>query len=113
MAAPFESPRITSGRRRLEELREKRKKASVTDALSRSRSTIIINLTIEIASAVTVLIGVTYLIRFFWLKRFDIDPLIFRISTACLGVFVAGWMVYIFLRIRRHLILLSQAGGNK
>ena len=113
MAAPFESPKNISGRRRLEELREKRKKASVADTLSRSRLTIIINLTIEIASAVTVLVGVTYLIRFFRLKRLDIDPLLFRISAACLGVFVAGWMVYIFLRIRRHVILLSQAGGKK
>ena len=108
MAAPFESPRITSGRRRLEELREKKKNASVIEALGRSRTMIIINLTIEIASAVIVLVGVAYLIRFFRMQRYTIDPLICRISVACLGVFIVGWMIYLFIRIRRHILRLSQ-----
>ena len=108
MAAPFESPRITSGRRRLEELREKKKNASVIEALGRSRTMIIINLTIEIASAVIVLVGVAYLIRFFRMQRYTIDPLIYRISIACLGVFIVGWMIYLFIRIRRHIMRLSQ-----
>ena len=109
MAAPFKSPRITFGRRRLEELREKRKKASVTEEMGRSRTMIIINLSIEIASAVIILVGVAYLIRFFRMQRHTIDPLIYRISIACLGVFIVGWMIYLFIRIRRHILRLSQA----
>jgi len=109
MAAPFKSSRITSGRRRLEELREKRKKASVTEEMGKSRSMIIISLTIEIASAVIILVGVAYLIRFFRMQRYTIDPRIYRISVACLGVFIVGWMVYLFIRIRRYILRLSQA----
>lgn len=110
MAAPFESPRnTTSGRRRLEELREKRKKASVFEALGRSRSIIIINITIEIASAVIVLVGVAYLIRFFRMQRYAVDPLLYRLIAVCLGVFVVGWMVYLSIRVRHYILLLSQS----
>ena len=108
MAAPFKSPRITSGRRRLEELREKRGRASITEEMGRSRTMIIINLSIEIASAVIILVGVAYLIRFFRMQRYTIDPLIYRICVACLGVFIVGWMVYLFIRIRRYILRLSQ-----
>ena len=107
MASPFESPRIVSGRRRLEELREKKKNASVIEALGRSRSMVIINLTIEIVSAVIVLVGVVYLIRFLRMQRYSVDPMIYRISVACLGVFIVGWLIYLVFRIRRHIQRLS------
>ena len=70
---------------------------------------IIISITIEIASAVIILVGVAYLIRFFRMQRYTIDPLIFRICVACLGFFTVGWMIYLVIRIRHYILRLSRS----
>lgn len=104
---------VISGRRRLEELREKRARQDVGESINKSRTTIITNLAIELISCALVLVGVSYLIRFFIMKRPDVDPVIFKLSAGCLTVFIVGWLIYFFARIRRYVLLLSMNNDEK
>lgn len=107
------SPHIISGRRRLEELREKRARQDAGDSINKSRSMVFTNLAIELISCALVLVGVFYLIRFIMMRRSYVDPLIFKLSAGCLAVFISGWLIYFFARIRRYVLLLSKDNDEK
>ena len=113
MTTPFESPRRTaSGRRRLKELREKRKNESIFATPVRSRSVIIINVAVEIITAVIVIVGIASLVYFLRMRQYSVDPRLYRLIAACLSVFVVGWMVYLSFRLRHYIRLLAQFRKN-
>ena len=113
MTPDNKSKHVISGKRRLEELREKRTRQDVEDSINKSRITIFTNLAIELISCVLVFIGVFYLIRFFIMKRSDIDPVIFKLSAGCLTVFVVGWIIYSIAKIHRYVLYLSMDNDEK
>ena len=113
MAVPEEPQRAVSARRRLEELREQKAQTGSAESINRTRTVIIINLSIEILSGLIVFIGIVYIIRFFLLKRSDVDPLVFRLSAGCIAVFTFGWLTYLTIKIRRYVLQLLRTGGEK
>ncbi|MFC1573735.1 hypothetical protein ACFL30_00965 [Candidatus Latescibacterota bacterium] len=104
---------VISGKRRLEELREKRTRQDAEDSINKSRSMVLTNFVIELVSCALVFVGVFYLIRFFIMKRSDVDPVIFKLSAGCLTVFIVGWLLYSIAKIRRYVLLLSMDNNEK
>jgi len=85
-----------------------RRSPKVTEAINKSRSTIIINMTIEFLSALVLLIGIIYFFRFMIFFRSKMVDTYFRIFLGAMLVFSAGWFSYIFLKIREHFLLLMK-----
>ena len=113
MTPENKSSQVISGRRRLEELREMRARETAEDSINKSRTTIFTNLAIELTSCALVLVGVYYLIRFFVMKRSDVDPVVFKLSAGRLAVFIVGWLIYSIVRVRRYVLLLSKDNDEK
>ena len=69
--------RPSSGRRRLAELRE-RKRDSVADSINRSIATVIVNLIIELASACLFIVGLVIIANIMGINRSEMDPMMFE-----------------------------------
>ena len=105
--------RFTSGKRRIMELREKRKKPSVAESIGNQRSMILINIVIEIATGVILVTGLYYLVRFLMFKRADIEPFHYKVSMGCVAVFTFGWFTYLSLKVRANILRFRKTSVNK
>jgi len=91
---------ISSGRKRLAELRERR--VSAAEAIRNSRTTVLINLFIEIASGLIFGVGVIYAVKFLNLRRPYMAPLQYRIFIGTFGVITLAWYVYLVNKVRSN-----------
>ena len=106
--AGFDKPsEIRSSLKRLDELRERRKN-SVAEVIRRRRSTIIINMTIEIAAGIVFAVGLFYVMRFLSMQKSQMEPFHYRIYIGAFTVISCGWFLYISLKIRLHYKLLKE-----
>jgi hypothetical protein len=101
-------PGFTSGKKRIQELRKKRTRSGIDESISKSRSMILINLTIEIATAIILVVGLLYFVRFLIMRRPYIDQRLYKVGLGCLTVFTVGWTTYLFIKIRSHIRLLQK-----
>ncbi|MCE5248979.1 hypothetical protein LLG96_02035 [bacterium] len=106
------TPRFAAGKKRIEELRIKRARPSIEDTISRSRSMILVNLFVEIATGIILVIGLSYLVRFLIARRPFIDPKMFNLVVGCMAALTVGWIVYLFTRMRSHIAMLRKASSD-
>ena len=104
-------PDIPSGRRRLSELRE-RKRASVSKSIGNSRTTVIINMIINITSGIIFAVGLFYVMRFLNMRRPYMDPMQYRIFIWAFIFISCGWFAYLVLRVRRHIKRLREISSR-
>ena len=107
MNEPQKIPGLSDKRRRI------RSKPSVADTISKSRTTILVNMIIEIACATVLIVGVIYFIRFLVYFRENMVELYFKIFLGAIILFTAGWSVYIFIKLYEHYRLFKKAGKDK
>ncbi len=88
------------------------RKPSIAESISKSRTTILINMVIEAACAVILIIGFLYLIRFliFWKER--MVELHFKIFLGTAIFFAIGWSFYIFWKLFSHYKLLKKVSQH-
>jgi len=104
--------RSAAGRQRLEELREKRNLRD-TVSIRRARTTVIINILIEICSGLIFCVGALYAVRFLNIRRPFMEPMHYRLFLSSFGIVSAGWLFFLIGKIRRnwkHLRELSLPG---
>ncbi|MBN1292538.1 MAG: hypothetical protein JXB48_11925 [Candidatus Latescibacteria bacterium] len=106
-------PRLKSGKQRIRELREKRTKPSVAESISNQRSMILINIVIEIATGIILVVGLYYLVQFLMFKRADIEPFQYKLSMGCIAVFTFGWLTYLSLKVRANILRFRKTSVNK
>lgn len=82
---------------------------NVTDSIMNSRTTIIVNMVIEIFSALVLLIGIIYFFRFMIFFRTKMVDMYFRIFLGASFIFSAGWFSYMFIKIREHYRMLMNS----
>jgi len=100
-------PGLSGRRRRI------RDKPSVAETISRSRANILVNMIIEIACTMVLIIGVIYFIRFLIYFRENMVELYFRIFLGTVILFTAGWSVYFFIKLHEQYRLFKKAGKDK
>lgn len=105
-------PQAGTGRKRLEELRKKRKRPGTAESISDQRSMILINIVIESATGVILFTGMFYIFRFIMMNRFSFDPMYHKLILSCLAVFSFGWFIYLILKIRTDIIRFRKAGNK-
>jgi len=86
-----------------------RSKPSVAETISKSRTTILVNMIIEIACATVLIVGVIYFIRFLVYFRENMVELYFRIFLGAIILFTAGWSAYIFIKLHGQYLLFKKA----
>jgi hypothetical protein len=77
-----------------------RRQESVVDSIDSMPSTYLINLIIELASAVVLIVGVVYLLRFIIVYRSRFDVMYFNLILSLIGIFIPIWGVRVFFRLR-------------
>ena len=105
-------PLVSSGKKRMEELRKKRKRPDAVESISNQRSMILINIVIESATGIILFTGLFYIFRFVMMNRFSFDPMYHRLILGCLVIFSFGWFTYITLKIRTDIIRFRKAGNK-
>jgi len=104
-----ETSDIRAGRQRLRELRETRR-MSVAESVSRSRTTVIANLIIEVLSGVFFAVGVYYALRFLDMQRPNMEPIHYRIFSGAFVIIALGWFTWLFWKIRANVLRLRELG---
>lgn len=107
MVEPQKVPDFTSSRRRI------RGRPSISESINKSRTTLLINMVIEGAAAVIMIVGFTYFIRFLFYWRNSMVDVYFNISLGTIIFFVIGWSTYIFTKLRNNYMLFKKAGTNE
>ena len=85
-----------------------KRSSKVTESISNSRTTIIMNLTIEFLSAAVLFTGIIYFFRFMFFFRNRMADTSFRIFLGAMLVFSAGWFTFIFFKLREHFRMLMK-----
>ena len=98
----FSDPRkLSSSRRRLSELKE-RKRTSAAESINKSRTTILINMTIAFVSGILFAVGIIYIIRIIHIRKPFIEPGQYKLLMGVLAFIVCAWIVILSLRIRKY-----------
>jgi len=105
-------PQPSTGKKRLEELRKKRRRPGAAESISNQRSMILINIVIESATGVILFTGLLYIFRYVMMRRFSFDPMYFRLILGCLVIFSCGWFTYLTMKIRTNIVRFRKAGNN-
>ena len=90
-----------------------RGKPGVADTISKSRTSILINMIIEIACAMVLIVGIIYFIMFLIYFRRNMVELYFRIFLGTVILFTFGWFSYFVIKLREHYGLFKKAGKEK
>lgn len=95
---PFDS---SSSRKRLSDLRE-RERESVSETIQGSRTTILINMFIQIAAGLIYAVGLYVIIQFLNLRKTLMNPLQYKIYFGAFTAISCGWYIYLFIKIRSY-----------
>ena len=101
MTNSHDREKITSGRKRISELRLRRR-SSVSDSIRNSRNTIIINMIIGITSGVIFAVGLYFVVQFLYMRKPYMDPLQYKIIMGAFMIIACGWFIFLIIRIRSH-----------
>lgn len=96
--------------RRPTRTRDPRQRPGVHESIRNSRSTLLINLLIEIASGLVLFMGIAYTMKFLYARKAYIEPGEFRLYTTILVFFSVGWFTYVGFKIRAKYRALRNAG---
>jgi len=101
-----------ASRKRLSELRERREEEASLP-IRYSRSTILINVAILIASGVIFAVGLFYIIRFLGLQKPHMEPVQYKIYIFAIASIACAWSVYLFIKIRSYYRLFRRISPAK
>jgi len=96
--------------RRTAHTRDFRKRPSVHDTIRASRSTLLINLVIEIVSGLILFVGIAYTVQFLTARKAYIEPGKFRLYLQILGFFSVAWFTYVGFKVRKKYLAFRNAG---
>jgi len=77
-----------------------RRQDSIADSINSMPSTYLINLIIELISAVVLIVGVVYLFRFIFMYRSRFEEVYFNLILTVICIFIPIWGIRVFFRIR-------------
>jgi hypothetical protein len=109
---------ILEYQRRLRHPRDIPQRPSVNESINNARTTLFINLLIEILSGVVLLVGIGYTVRFLLNRRAYLDPDRLRLYLEVLAFFAAGWLTYFGFKVRaryralRRITRLPESNGE-
>ena len=98
----------SSGRKRLSELRNRRKKRSIVDSIYTSRTTVLVNLIIMIVSGLLLIVGLSYIIRFLFMQRVNMEPVQFGIFIGTILLLAGFWLLYFFYKLKSYFLFLRR-----
>lgn len=96
--------------RRLRHPQFSRQRPGVHDSIRTARTTLLINLFIEIASGVILLAGIGFTVRFLIDRRAYIDPGKLKLYLEVLAFFTVGWLTYFGFKVRARILALKRYG---
>ncbi len=82
---------------------------SVRDSIDRARSTLLINLVIEILAGIILLAGIGFTVKFLFDRRAALDPAKFKLYIEIIAFFTAGWLTYVGFKVRAKYRLLRNS----
>lgn len=85
-----------------------RNRSGVSDSINYARSTLLINLVIEIAAGLIFLTAIMYTVRFLFARREMLDHARFKLYIEILIFFTLGWFTYIGFKVRAKYLLLKK-----
>lgn len=85
-----------------------RRRSGVRESIERSRSTLLINLIIEIVAGIILLVGISCSVMFIYNRRSTLNPGQFKLYIEILVFFAIGWFTYIGFKIRTKYLLLKK-----
>ena len=94
---------IGSGKRRLETLRETRR-VSTHETVNRSRTTVMINIGIELLSACIYIVGISYAFMFLSMRKPFMDPLHYRLFIGAFIAVSAVWLTLLTRKVIRNIL---------
>ena len=103
MLEPPKNPHLSSNRRRIGS------RLSVTESIRTSRTTILVNMIIEISTTLILIFGCVYLTRFLIYFRYRINDLYFNIFLGTILFCSLGWSIYIVIQLRNNYRLFKEA----
>jgi len=89
--------------------RRRRTRPSVRDSIDRARSTLLINLIIEILAGLILLAGIVFTVKFLFDRRSALDPGRFKLYIEVMIFFTIGWLTYVGFKVRAKYILLRKS----
>ena len=98
----------SGGRKRLSELRNLRKQKSVVDSIYTSRTTVLVNLIIMIVSGLIMIVGLSYIIRFLFMQRVNMEPVQFGIFIGTIFLLAGFWLLYFFYKLKSYYLFLRR-----
>jgi hypothetical protein len=93
---------------RRQRLRSYRNRPGVSDSIERARSTLLINLIIEIVAGLILLFAIVFTVRFLFTRREMLDPVKFKLYIEILIFFTIGWFTFIGFKVRAKFLLLKK-----
>ncbi len=103
--------KISDNEKRFSKLLEKRKK-SVAFMIEHRRSTIIINIVIEITAGVIFAVGLVYVMWFMRIRKSLIGPAQYRVFMLAFICIACFWFVYLFVKILSQYRLLRRTSSQ-
>ena len=107
-----ESGELRRSRERFAEL-QRQKSKSVTYMIGRKRTTIIINMIIEILSGVIYGFGLFFIIQFLQMRKSHMGPGQYKIFIGAFTVISIGWFIYLSLKIRTSYKRLREVSAKR
>ncbi len=87
-----------------------RQRPGIDRSIRNARSTLFLNLIIEIAAAMVLLVGMAYTVKFLYARRAFIEPAKFNLYLQALGFFTVGWLTYVGFKVRAKYSALRNHG---
>ena len=105
MHDPNKIPDLSYINKRREEVRRIRRRASIDDVIQRNRTTLLINLLIEILAGLILMAGIVYTAYFLTMRRSHLNPGQYTLYMGVLAFFSVGWFTYIVYKARNKYLL--------
>ena len=90
-----------------------RRHQSIRETISAAPSTMFINLLIELAAAIIMIVGLLFLVRFLFLFRDRYQEGYFRFILYFIIFFAVGWGTHLAFKLRSHYLKFQAARAAK
>ena len=105
MHDPNKIPDLSYINKRREEVRRIRRRASIDDVIQRNRTTLLINLSIEILAGLILMAGIVYTAYFLTMRRSLLHPGQYTLYMSVLVFFSVFWFSYVVYKARNKYLL--------
>ena len=112
MYDPNKIPDLSYINKRREEARRIRRRASVDEVIQRNRTTLLINLLIEILAGLILLAGTAFTAYFLTMRRSVLPPGQYKLYMGVLAFFSVGWFTYVAYKVRNKYLLYRKCSSK-